>query len=157
MKLKSLLAAIASFCIAITSLPTLATAEGGGAHNLHSWGSPHHPTYKHNVHHRGYSYRHHKGYHYRHHKGHRYRHHNGYHYKHHRRGNGAAIAAGIIGLTAAGIIAHQASRHHKYNHGYRIRANSPNWIAACARKYKTFNPNTGLYKANSGRYRRCRL
>lgn len=33
---------------------------------------------------------------------------------------------------------------------------TPQWAAYCARKFKTFNPNTGTYLAYSGRYRFCR-
>ncbi|WP_417684948.1 BA14K family protein [Roseibium sp.] len=33
---------------------------------------------------------------------------------------------------------------------------SPEWIAYCARKYKSFNPRTGTYLAYSGRVRMCR-
>ncbi|MDH3581871.1 MAG: BA14K family protein [Hyphomicrobiales bacterium] len=34
---------------------------------------------------------------------------------------------------------------------------SAEWIAACARKYRSFEPRTGLYTAHSGNKRRCRL
>ena len=33
---------------------------------------------------------------------------------------------------------------------------TPQWIAYCARKFKSFNPNTGTYLAYSGKYRFCR-
>jgi hypothetical protein len=33
---------------------------------------------------------------------------------------------------------------------------TPQWIAYCSRKFKSFNPNTGMYLAYSGRYRFCR-
>lgn len=33
---------------------------------------------------------------------------------------------------------------------------TPQWAAYCARKYKSFNPNTGTYLAYSGKYRFCR-
>lgn len=33
---------------------------------------------------------------------------------------------------------------------------SPEWIAYCARKYKSFNPRTGTYLAYSGKVRMCR-
>lgn len=36
-------------------------------------------------------------------------------------------------------------------------AGSPEWIAACARKYKSFEPTTGLYTARSGVKRPCLL
>lgn len=34
---------------------------------------------------------------------------------------------------------------------------SDSWRAACARKYRSFNWNTGLYFGYDGRYHRCRL
>lgn len=39
---------------------------------------------------------------------------------------------------------------------YRPAQWSPEWIAYCSRKYKSFNPRTGTYTAYSGRVRRCR-
>lgn len=33
---------------------------------------------------------------------------------------------------------------------------TPEWVAYCARKFKSFNPRTGTYLAYSGRYRFCR-
>ena len=33
---------------------------------------------------------------------------------------------------------------------------SPDWVAYCARKFRSFNPNTGTYLAYSGKYRFCR-
>jgi hypothetical protein len=33
---------------------------------------------------------------------------------------------------------------------------TPQWIAYCSRKFKSFNPHTGMYLAYSGRYRFCR-
>lgn len=32
---------------------------------------------------------------------------------------------------------------------------SPGWNARCARRFKSFNPKTGNYKAYSGRMKRC--
>ena len=39
---------------------------------------------------------------------------------------------------------------------YRAPAFSPEWIAYCARKYRSFNPRTGTYVAYSGKIRMCR-
>ncbi|WP_208997193.1 BA14K family protein [Roseibium denhamense] len=33
---------------------------------------------------------------------------------------------------------------------------TPQWVAYCSRKFKSFNPNTGMYLAYSGKYRFCR-
>lgn len=39
---------------------------------------------------------------------------------------------------------------------YRPVQWSPEWVAYCARKYKSFNPRTGTYRTYSGRVRMCR-
>lgn len=39
---------------------------------------------------------------------------------------------------------------------YGAAAFTPEWIAYCARKYKSFNPRTGTYLAYSGKVRMCR-
>jgi hypothetical protein len=31
------------------------------------------------------------------------------------------------------------------------------WNSACDRRYRSFNPKTGLYKSNSGKWRKCQL
>ncbi|QIG50816.1 BA14K family protein [Nordella sp. HKS 07] len=31
------------------------------------------------------------------------------------------------------------------------------WVKACSRKYRSFNPDTGKYKSNSGQWRTCRI
>jgi len=77
------------------------------------------------------------------------------HYGHrHSHNNGAAAVIGIIGLGAALAIANsQRSNAHTDVH----QSGSPDWIAACARKYRSFEPHTGLYTTFSGVKRRCRL
>jgi hypothetical protein len=86
------------------------------------------------------------------------------HYRHRRHSDGAAIVAGIIGLGAALAIANSNRRHFHYDDRYYgsaqvygYQSGSPEWIAACARKYRSFEPRTGLYTAHSGYKRRCRL
>ncbi len=39
---------------------------------------------------------------------------------------------------------------------YRPVQWSPEWVAYCARKYRSFNPRTGTYRTYSGRVRMCR-
>lgn len=41
-------------------------------------------------------------------------------------------------------------------HVYHPVPGTPEWIAYCARKYRSFNPRTGTYVAYSGQVRRCR-
>ncbi|HSG96122.1 MAG TPA: BA14K family protein [Afifellaceae bacterium] len=89
------------------------------------------------------------------------------HYRHRRHSDGAAIVAGIIGLSALAIAS--SNRRHVYyvdryyndryydDRYYSYRSGSVDWIAACARKYRSFNPRTGLYRTYSGHWRRCRL
>ncbi|MEP3526061.1 MAG: BA14K family protein [Hyphomicrobiales bacterium] len=66
---------------------------------------------------------------------------------------GSFLAGSIIGLTAGSII----SNSGKHYHGHSSSNFSADYIAACSRKYRSFNPNTGRYLAYSGKYRRCKL
>ncbi len=70
------------------------------------------------------------------------------HYRHHN--NGVAVVAGVIGLGAGLAIASN-------NRRYAYQSGSAEWKAACARKYRSFEPRTGLYPTYSGYKRRCRL
>jgi len=86
------------------------------------------------------------------------------HYRYRRHNDGAAIVAGIIGLGTVLAIANSNRRHIYYNDRYYGNAplygyqpGTPEWIAACARKYRSFEPRTGLYTAYSGVKYRCRL
>ena len=90
-------------------------------------------------------------------------------YRRHRHNDGAAIVAGIIGLGTVLAIANSNQRRTYYNdryYGDRYYGSAPvygyqpgsaDWIAACARKYRSFEPHTGLYTTYSGYKRRCRL
>ena len=84
-------------------------------------------------------------------------------YRYRRHNHGAAVVAGIIGLSALAI-ANSNRRTAYYRDGYYGNARvygyqtgSPEWIAACARKYRSFEPRTGLYTTYSGYNRQCRL
>ena len=87
-----------------------------------------------------------------------------YRNRHRRHNNGAAIVAGIIGLGTVLAITNSNRRTVYHRDGYyddaRVygyRTGSPEWIAACARKYRSFEPRTGLYTTYSGYKRQCRL
>lgn len=74
-------------------------------------------------------------------------------------GNGAAAMFGL----ATGVILGQALGGPQYidppvRHVYRGRYApwTPAWYSYCARKYRSFNPETGYFLAYSGRYRFCR-
>ncbi len=105
------------------------------------------------------------------------RHRGARHYRPHRRhrhNDGAAIAGGIIGLTTGLILGGALNRPYYDDRYYgrsrtyyrpappprvyrgRYVAWSPEWYAYCARKYRSFNPQTGYYLAYSGQYRFCR-
>ncbi len=86
------------------------------------------------------------------------------HYRYRRHNDGAAVVAGIIGLGVGLAIANSSrrysyydDRHYGHAPAYGYRSGSAQWIAACARKYRSFEPHTGLYTAYSGYKRRCRL
>jgi len=77
------------------------------------------------------------------------------HYGHrHSHNSGAAALVGIIGLGAALAIA-SAQRNNAHTNVYQ--SGSPEWIAACARKYRSFEPHTGLYTTYGGVKKRCQL
>jgi hypothetical protein len=73
--------------------------------------------------------------------------------------NGAVVVAGIIGLGLALAIANSNRRYAYYGDGpdYGYQSGSAEWIAACARKYRSFEPYSGLYTTYAGYKRRCRL
>jgi len=99
----------------------------------------------------------------------RYRNYGHRRYRHRRHSDGAAIVAGIIGLGTVLAIANSNQRRAYYNdryYGDRYYGNAPvygyqpgssEWVAACARKYRSFEPYSGLYTTYSGYKRRCRL
>ena len=84
-------------------------------------------------------------------------------YRYRRHNDGAALVAGIIGLGVGLAIANSNRRYYYddrqygYSRGNGYRSGSAEWIAACARKYRSFEPHTGLYTTYSGYKRRCRL
>jgi len=82
-----------------------------------------------------------------------YRYHGGYHggYHHGGDGAGAAIGAGILGLAAGAIIAGSAA-----NAAPPPPQADPNWVAYCARKYRSFDPASGTYLSNDGNRYVCR-
>lgn len=75
-----------------------------------------------------------------------------------RRGNpnnnddiGAAIGAGIIGLTLGAIIAGAASEQDKQQ---KIQEYD-RWTAYCSAKYRSFDVRTGTFLGNDGRRHVC--
>ena len=44
-----------------------------------------------------------------------------------------------------------------YGGGRRLKAGSRAWYAACSQRYRSFNPDTGLYLSSEGGWRPCRL
>jgi hypothetical protein len=64
---------------------------------------------------------------------------------------GAAIAGGILGLATGAIIAGSAAGAAAPPTGV-----NPDWIAYCARKYRSFDPASGTYLANDGNRYYCR-
>jgi len=67
---------------------------------------------------------------------------------------GAAIGAGIIGLTLGAIIAGSAEKER--NKRDRYDAEYERWLDYCSRKYRSFDPETGTYRASNGRRYVCR-
>lgn len=94
-------------------------------------------------------------------------------------GNGAGKGAAIGGVSGAmgGVIGTSAKWRKTYNRAYarcmdehrqpaRYQQPAPvyhappqgsqEWLEYCASKYRSFDPQTGMYLAHSGRYRPCR-
>jgi hypothetical protein len=67
---------------------------------------------------------------------------------------GAAIGAGIIGLTIGAIIAGSAEKERGRRDRYD--AEYERWLDYCSRKYRSFDPETGTYRASNGRRYVCR-
>lgn len=65
---------------------------------------------------------------------------------------GAAIGAGIVGLTIGAIIAGAASEQNKRDEAERQRE----WIDYCARRYRSFDIATGTFIGYDGRRHACR-
>ncbi len=84
-----------------------------------------------------------------------------------------AIIGGVGGtLLGAGVTSDRYRRAYDNAYercmdnyqGQRVRyqagdfeEGSRSWTRACARKYRSFNPQTGKYKTESGKWRTCRL
>ncbi len=85
------------------------------------------------------------------------------HFRNRRHNNGALVVAGIIGLSALAFAnsnrryAYYDDRYHSHAPVYGYQSGSAEWKAACARKYRSFEWQTGLYTTYSGYKRRCRL
>lgn len=81
-------------------------------------------------------------------------------YRGHRRDNWQAPAAGLLGLGAGLIIgsAIASPPPPPPPPAYRgsPRAWSPDWMAYCTSKYRSFNPRTGYYLGYDGDYHFCR-
>ncbi|MFC4624863.1 BA14K family protein [Daeguia caeni] len=95
------------------------------------------------------------------------------------RGNGDAVAAGVIGLAAGALIGSalaqpprrvyvepqyappppppayypSAPRPAAYKPGFQPW--TPGWYNYCANRYRSFNPNTGTYRGYDGRDHFC--
>lgn len=67
---------------------------------------------------------------------------------------GAAIGAGIIGLTIGAIIAGSAENNR--NKRDRYDTQYEHWLDYCSRKYRSFDPESGTYRASNGRRYACR-
>jgi len=70
-----------------------------------------------------------------------------YYGRHYHDDTGAAIAGGVLGLAAGAIAAGAAADAAKRS--------DPNFIAYCARKYPSFDPQSGAYLASDGRWYPC--
>lgn len=63
-----------------------------------------------------------------------------------------AVIAGIIGFALGAAIVASQEEHE----AVRPRLNDPDWIAWCARKYRSFDPASGTYLGYDGLRHYCR-
>lgn len=91
----------------------------------------------------------------------------------HGRGAGRGALIGGVGGTILGAGVTSDRYRRSYDNafarcmdnyeGQRVRYQAADeesgrsWTRACARKYRSFNPQTGKYKTESGKWRSCRL
>jgi hypothetical protein len=80
-------------------------------------------------------------------------------------GKGALIGAGVG--TGVGAVSSSARWQDHYHYAFddcmasnrsarRPAPGSEEWYEYCEAKYRSFDPDTGMYLANSGRWRPCR-
>jgi uncharacterized protein YcfJ len=92
----------------------------------------------------------------------------------HGKGAGQGAIIGGVGGTVLGAGGAQAKWHDIYDRAYydcmeqrqaqpvysgggRYKPGSRAWYAACADRYRSFNPDSGLYLSSDGGWRPCRL
>ncbi|MDQ0316567.1 BA14K family protein [Amorphus orientalis] len=77
-------------------------------------------------------------------------------------GGGGAAAAGVIGFATGAIVGGALAQPRTVtiyeDTGYRGRPApwSPAWYAYCDARYRSFNPDTGMFVGYDGRYHFCR-
>jgi hypothetical protein len=80
-------------------------------------------------------------------------------------GKGALIGAGVG--TAAGAVGSSARWRDNYDYAFhrcmssgatagRLAPGSPEWYDYCEAKYRSFDPDTGMFLSNSGEWKPCR-
>ncbi|MTI16228.1 BA14K family protein [Rhodobacteraceae bacterium RKSG542] len=67
-----------------------------------------------------------------------------------------AFAIGAMGFIAGAMIASQPKAKTRVTHRTAPKPWTPQWYAYCARKFRSFNADTGLYTTYSGKKRMCR-
>jgi hypothetical protein len=78
----------------------------------------------------------------------------GYRGGYYRGGRDAAIVGGVIGGLALGAVIAGANAAPPVAYAPRYGGGA-DWIAYCSSKYRSFNPNTGLYLGYDGQYHPC--
>lgn len=79
-------------------------------------------------------------------------------------GGGGAAAAGVIGFATGAIVGGALSQPRTvtvyeepaYYRGGRPAPWSPSWYAYCDARYRSFNPDTGMFVGYDGRHHFCR-
>jgi hypothetical protein len=66
------------------------------------------------------------------------------HWEHHHRGGGGGFVGGFLGGIVGGMIA-----------GSQVQPPPYDPVADCMRRFRSYNPETGIYYGYDGRPRRC--
>ena len=76
--------------------------------------------------------------------------------------NRKAMIAGLFGLAAGAVIGGALSQSGSaapapaYSGQAPVYSGSPEWYQYCASRYRSFNPQTGMYRGYDGQLRPCR-
>ena len=63
----------------------------------------------------------------------------------------------VLPLLGAGVETGGFLVDHPYVFSRELQPDTPAWKEACMNAFKSFNPDTGMWRDKHGHYRRCRI